>query len=155
MHSKVSTRLSLETEFRQAIRRGEFALYYQPKVLCETGQLSGAEALLRWEHPSRGLVTPDAFISIAEETGLIESLGTWVLREACTQVTAWQEAGLRALPIAVNLSSQFGGDDGLLMRLASWLNDTGMDTDLLVIELTESAINAKPGRRQCDAVAPA
>ena len=145
MHSKVSTRLSLETEFRQAIQLGEFALYYQPKVLCETGQLSGADALLRWEHPSRGLVPPDAFISIAEETGLIESLGEWVLREACTQVTAWQEAGLRALPIAVNLSrSQFGGDDGLLMRLASLLNDTGMDTDLLVIELTESAIMQNP-----------
>lgn len=90
-------------------------------------------------------MTPDAFLSIAEETGLIESLGEWVLREACTQVTAWQEAGLRALPIAVNLSrSQFGGDDGLLMRLASLLNNTGMDTDLLVIELTESAIRQNP-----------
>ena len=140
MQAVVSARLALETELRQAIEREELVLHYQPKMLCGTGALCGAEALVRWEHPSRGLLPPDLFIDIAEETGLIVPLGEWVLREACNQVVRWQEEGLRAVPVAVNLSpAQFNLED-LLARVASILNTTGMDANYLALEVTESTV---------------
>ena len=140
LHSIVSNRLSIETELRQGIERGELVLHYQPKVLGETGMVCGAEALVRWQHPSQGLLAPDMFIDIAEETGLIVPLGEWVLREACTQVTSWLAAGLRAVPVAVNLSSvQFHLKD-LLERVSFILNSTNMDTNYLDLEITESTI---------------
>ena len=95
LHTIVSNRLSIETELRQGIERGELVLHYQPKVLGETGMVCGAEALVRWQHPSRGLLLPDVFIEIAEDTGLIVPLGEWVLREACNQVVGWLEEGTR------------------------------------------------------------
>ena len=140
MQTSVSARLSLETELRQAIERDELTLHYQPKVLTETGTICGAEALVRWQHPSQGLLAPDAFISVAEETGLIVPLGEWVLRETCNQVMDWLDGGLRAVPVAVNLSAaQFDLED-LLMRLASILNGTGMDANYLALEVTESTV---------------
>ena len=144
IQSAVSRRLSLETELRRAIDRGELVLYYQPKVASSTGTISGAEALLRWQHPSLGLVGPDTFIDLAEETGLIVPLGSWVMREACTQVTDWLAAGVRAVPVAVNLSpTEFHFKD-LLMRVASILNDSGVDTDYLAIEITEGTVMRHP-----------
>ena len=140
MQTVVSARLALETELRQAIEREELVLHYQPKVLCGTGVICGAEALVRWQHPSRGLLLPDLFIEIAEETGLIVPLGEWVLREACNQVVRWLEEGLHAVPVAVNLSpAQFNLED-LLMRVASILNTTGMDANYLALEVTESTV---------------
>ena len=140
MHTSVSRRFSLESELRQAIERGELVLHYQPKVSVETRTIVGAEALVRWQHPSRGLLPPATFIEVAEETGLIVPLGEWVLREACNQVMSWTEKGLRPVPVAVNLSSaQFHLDD-LLARIILILNETAMNTDFLAIEVTESVI---------------
>lgn len=144
IQNTVSRRLSLETELRQAIDRGELVLHYQPKVACATGTISGAEALLRWQHPTLGLVGPDTFIDLAEDTGLIVPLGNWVLRSACTQVTRWLEAGVRAVPVAVNLSpTEFHFED-LLMRVASILNASGVDTDYIAIEITEGTVMRHP-----------
>ena len=140
MHTSVSRRFSMESELRHAIERGELVLHYQPKVSVETRAIVGAEALVRWQHPSRGLLPPATFIEVAEETGLIVPLGEWVLREACNQVMSWTEKGLRPVPVAVNLSSaQFHLDD-LLARIVLILNETAMDTDFLAIEVTESVI---------------
>ena len=140
LHTSVADRLSLEAELRQGIGRGELVLHYQPKVCTATRRLAGAEALVRWQHPTRGLVPPAAFIEIAEETGLIVPIGEWVLREACTQVMRWLESGLRPVPVAVNLSSaQFHLED-LLGQMMSVLNETTMDTRYLGIEVTESMI---------------
>lgn len=140
IHTSVSRRFSLESELRQAIERGELVLHYQPKVSVEARKIVGAEALVRWQHPSRGLLPPATFIEVAEETGLIVPLGEWVLREACNQVMSWMEKGLRPVPVAVNLSSaQFHLDD-LLARIVLILNETAMDTDFLGIEITESVI---------------
>ncbi len=140
MQSSVSAQLSLETELRQAVEREQLVLHYQPKVLTTTGTLCGAEALVRWQHPSRGLVAPDAFIAIAEETGLIVPIGEWVLRKTCEQVMEWLAVGLRAVPVAVNLSSAQFHQEDLLMRVASILNSTGMDANYLALEVTESTI---------------
>ena len=140
MRTSIAHRLSLESELRYAIARGELVLHYQPKVGAATRGLVGAEALVRWQHPDRGLVPPAEFIDIAEETGLILPIGEWVLREACTQVMDWLELGLRPVPVAVNLSSaQFHLED-LLGQTVSVLNDTGMDPHYLGIEVTESMI---------------
>ena len=140
MHTSVSRRFSMESELRQAIDRGELTLHYQPKVFVETRRVAGAEALVRWQHPTRGLLPPAAFIEVAEETGLIVPVGEWVLREACNQVMTWMEVGVRPISVAVNLSSaQFHIDD-LLGRIVSILNETAMDTNFLGIEVTESVI---------------
>ena len=140
MHTSVSDRLALEAELRQAVGRGEFELYYQPKVFAETRRIAGAEALVRWSHPTRGLVMPATFIGIAEETGLIAPIGEWVLRQASGQVMSWLEAGLPPAPLAINLSSaQFRLED-LLGSIVAILNQTTMDTTYLTSEVTESMV---------------
>ena len=145
MHTGVSERLSLEHELKQAIDRGELRLHYQEKTFTQSGRISGAEALVRWQHPSRGLMTPASFIEVAEETGLIVPLGDWVLRAACNQVMSWLEAGIRAVPVAVNLSSaQFHGTD-LLRSVTSILNETTLDPSYLAVEITESMIMRDTG----------
>ena len=144
LHTSVSGRLALEGELRQAIDREEFELYYQPKVFAESRRLAGAEALIRWNHPSRGLVMPATFIQIAEETGLIAPIGEWVLRQAGLQVMSWLESGLQPVPVAVNLSSaQFRLKD-LLGSIANILNEIAMDTHYLAVEVTESMIMRDP-----------
>ena len=105
MHRRISERVSLESELRQALDRGELVLHYQPKKCAASGRIAGAEALMRWQHPSRGLLSPRSFIEVAEDSGLIAPIGKWVLREACGQVMSWLESDLRAVPVAVNLSS--------------------------------------------------
>ena len=140
MHTSVSARLALELELREAVERSEFELYYQPRVFTESRRIAGAEALIRWNHPSRGLQSPATFIEIAEDTGLIVPIGEWVLREACWQVMNWLERGLQPVPVAVNLSSAEFRVKDLLGSIATILNETAMDTQYLTLEVTETAI---------------
>ena len=149
LHRSISKRLSLEQELRQAIERGEFLLHYQPKRFTGSGHISGAEALIRWQHPSQGLLSPGSFIDIAEETGLIVPIGEWVLRQACNQMMSWLESGLEAATVAVNLSSaQFHGTD-LLKRVVEILNETTLPPSYLALEVTESMI-MHDSREACD-----
>jgi len=135
-----SDRLALQTTLRYALERGELQLYYQPQVNLQTGQIVGAEALLRWHHPERGLVSPDKFIPLAEETGLIISIGEWVLHTACKQTKAWQNAGFSSLRVAVNLSSRQFSQIDLRHQLVQILMETGLDPKYIELELTESML---------------
>ncbi len=135
-----SDRLALQTSLRHALEREELRVYYQPQVNLETGQIVGAEALVRWQHPDRGLVAPDKFIPIAEETGLIVSIGEWVLQTACRQTKIWQTAGFPSLRIAVNLSSRQFSQIDLRKQLVQILMKTGLDPKHIELELTESML---------------
>ncbi len=137
-------RLSLESQLRRAIDRKELRLYYQPKMEIETDRIIGAEALMRWEHPELGLVGPDRFIPIAEETGLITSLGEWALRTGCQQNQAWQNAGLPPISVAVNVSARQFQNEGFVETIRSALVGSRMDPKHLVLELTESVIMENP-----------
>jgi PAS domain S-box-containing protein/diguanylate cyclase (GGDEF)-like protein len=133
-----SERFKLESALRRAIERDEFELHYQPQVTLGSGAIVGFEALVRWRHPERGLVGPGAFIALAEETGLILPIGEWVLRRACGQCRAWQDAGLPVVPVSVNLSArQFS--EQIPQTVRRILDETGLDPKLLELELTESA----------------
>ena len=144
MRASVSQRLTLEHQLRQAVERGEFVLHYQPKRFTDSGRLSGAEALIRWQHPSRGHLAPGAFIEVAEETGLIVPIGEWVLRQACNQVMEWLDSKQNAVPVAVNLSAaQFHGTD-LLRSIVEILNETTLVPNYLAVEITESMIMRDP-----------
>jgi diguanylate cyclase (GGDEF)-like protein/PAS domain S-box-containing protein len=138
MDSHSTKLLAMEAALRRAIESGELALHYQPKVDAATGAITGMEALVRWKHPDLGLVSPAHFIPLAEETGLIVPLSKWVLTEACSQNRAWQQQGLPALRIAVNLSPRQFIDENLAAETARVLNDAGMDPALLELEITES-----------------
>jgi diguanylate cyclase (GGDEF)-like protein/PAS domain S-box-containing protein len=140
MNDRAVERQSLEGSLRQAVARQEFILHYQPKVNLETGAITGAEALIRWLHPARGLLSPKQFVSIAEDSGLIVPIGQWTLREACRQAQAWQNAGLRPTPIAVNISAVEFRSEDFLADLRGILMDTGLDPRYLEIELTESVL---------------
>ena len=130
----------IEGGLRLALERQEFMLLYQPKINLETGVISGVEALVRWQHPLRGLIMPEQFVWIAEDCGLIVPLGTWVLREACRQAQAWQDAGLPPVPVAVNISAvQFRHKD-FQESLTGILKDTGLAPSYLELELTESVL---------------
>jgi predicted signal transduction protein with EAL and GGDEF domain len=138
--------LALESELRFALRRREFRLHYQAKFDVSTGRITGAEALLRWQHPTNGLMMPAHFIALAEETGLILPLGKWVLEQACAQNRAWQRSGLPPLRMAVNLSARQFGDEKLLTDIATCLARTGMNPSLLELEITESAVMHDPDK---------
>ncbi len=140
MNSVLVERRALEGSLRGALERGEFVLHYQPKVDLATGDMIGAEALIRWRHPERGLVEPQSFVPIAEENGLIVPIGQWVLREACRQVNAWRAAGLRAVPVAVNISAVEFRNRNFLRGVRQVLDETGLDPRLLEMELTESVL---------------
>ena len=132
--------LSLESALRGALENGEFVLYYQPLVTLEDGRIYGMEALVRWQDPVMGLVLPDRFIALAEETGLIVALGDWVLREACRQMRAWQEAGLGLRCLAVNLSPrQFRAPD-MVSKIEQVLAETGLPAHYLELEITEGSL---------------
>ena len=139
MNAKSVARLTLERDLRQALERGELALLYQPQVRIATGRTVGVEALLRWNHPERGLVRPAEFIGVAEETGLILPIGEWVLRAACKQARQWHQDGSAELRVAVNLSALQFQQRGLVAVVEKILSDTGVDPDWLVLEITESA----------------
>ncbi|MGO4376775.1 putative bifunctional diguanylate cyclase/phosphodiesterase [Pseudoduganella sp. RAF53_2] len=139
MNQRAKEHLRIESELRQALANDELLLYYQPKVSLRSGRIVGAEALLRWRHPVRGLVSPGVFIPVAEETGLIQELGLWVLDEACRQISAWKDANLMMPPVAVNLSArQF--DDKLPERVAEAMRRHGVQAEQLMLEITESLL---------------
>lgn len=142
MHANAVNLLQLETDLRRAIDRGEFFLEYQPIVALETGRLTGFEALVRWQHPERGLVSPIEFISVAEDTGYIVPIGRWVLFEACRQMQQWREAHAlkEPLSISVNLSSKQFTHANLLEQIVEVLRETRLDPLALKLEITESIV---------------
>jgi diguanylate cyclase (GGDEF)-like protein len=139
MNQHAREHLRIESELRDGLANGELLLYYQPKVSLRSGRIVGAEALLRWRHPVRGLVSPGVFIPVAEETGLIMELGNWAIEEACRQIRRWHDAGLAMPPVAVNLSArQF--DRGLPQRMADVLERHGVHPGQIMLEITESLL---------------
>jgi diguanylate cyclase (GGDEF)-like protein len=133
-------RLALESELRAALEKDELVLHYQPKVAMRSGRILGMEALVRWQHPRRGLIPPSEFIGFAEETGLIVPLGNWVLRDACRQNRAWQKMGIPDLVVAVNISGvQFQQPD-LVQTVARALEESGLAARYLELEITESVV---------------
>jgi diguanylate cyclase (GGDEF)-like protein len=144
MHAGIEDRVQMESELHQAIELKQFELYYQPKVDTRTGVVRSAEALIRWVHPSRGLVSPADFIPLAEECGLIGAIGEWVIREACRQARAWQEEGVPSLRISVNLSASQFREVGLVDSIRRALDDVGLLARYLEVELTESAVMSDP-----------
>ena len=140
MNVRAVERQSIEESLRRALKRDEFALHYQPKIDLRTGKITGAEALIRWHHPERGLVPPTDFIPVAEDCGLIIPIGNWVLAEACRQARAWLDAGLPVTTMAVNVSALEFNDDDFLDGVLTILEGTGLDPSLLELELTESVL---------------
>ena len=142
MHTAAVERLEMEADLRRALALGELVLHYQPIVDMESGCISSVEALVRWQHPTHGLLAPDAFITLAEETGLIGELGRFVLAEACERAAEWRRLypAARSLSVSVNLSPYQLGDDAIADHVAGALERSGLDPASLVLELTESAL---------------
>jgi diguanylate cyclase (GGDEF)-like protein len=140
MNARAVERQAIEEGLRRALEREEFMLHYQPKICLRTGAIIGAEALLRWAHPVRGLVPPSQFIPVAEDCGLIRPIGEWVLQNACAQARTWQDIGLSFGTMAVNVSAVQFMDESFLGRLLTILDETGLDPKLLELELTESVL---------------
>jgi diguanylate cyclase (GGDEF)-like protein/PAS domain S-box-containing protein len=138
MSAGARSRLSMENALFHAVERNELLLHYQPLISAKTGRLAGVEALLRWQHPEYGLVPPGEFIPIAEETGLIDSIGEWVLRTACTQMNEWYRSGLPKISVSVNLSSRQFRQESLAGTIKKVLRETSFDPQNLELELTES-----------------
>ena len=145
MNQRSAARLQLNTDLRRAIERREFVLHYQPKVELASGALIGAEALLRWNHPQRGMVSPAEFIPALEESGQILAVGEWVLQEACAQLRRWCEQGLEPTPVAVNISAKQFQRSDLDAVVERTLQGSGMTAELLELEITESSLMEKPG----------
>jgi EAL domain-containing protein (putative c-di-GMP-specific phosphodiesterase class I) len=140
MNVRAVERQSIEEHLRHALERNELTLHYQPKIDLDTGAITGAEALIRWTHPTRGPISPDQFIPIAEDCGLILPIGGWVLREACAQARAWEDAGLPVITMAVNISALQFRKSNFLEDVYAALIETGLDPKYLELELTESAL---------------
>jgi EAL domain-containing protein (putative c-di-GMP-specific phosphodiesterase class I) len=140
MNERINERLSLENALRRALERKEFLLHYQQKVDLRSGRLTGAEALVRWAHPELGLLRPERFIPLAEETGLIVKIGEWVIRETCLQVREWLDRGLDPGLVSVNLSARQFRQEGLVRSISRILTETAIDPRNLEIELTESMV---------------
>jgi len=140
LNIKVMEQMMLENSMRRALERNEFFLLYQPQVDARTGKIIGAESLLRWNHPDMGLLTPERFIYLAEETGFIVQLGEWVLLTACRQNKEWQNLGFPPVRVSVNLSSKQFGQQRLDEMISAILLETGLDPQWLELEITESAI---------------
>ncbi|TIT03412.1 MAG: EAL domain-containing protein, partial [Mesorhizobium sp.] len=130
----------LQEELRNALVRSEFTLVYQPQVDLRSGQVFAVEALVRWNHPTRGTIPPTAFIPTAEETGLIVPIGDWVLHEACRQAKAWQDAGLPPMTVCVNVSARQFRERNLISRVVNALTESGLEAGYLELEVTESLI---------------
>ncbi|HEX7954896.1 MAG TPA: EAL domain-containing protein, partial [Burkholderiales bacterium] len=140
MNTHTLARLALESSLRHALERNELLVYYQAKMSIGTSRISGMEALLRWRHPDLGMVPPVQFIPIAEEIGLIESIGQWVIRTACRQNKEWQDQGLPRVPVAVNISARQFNEGNLVESILSILRETRIDPQCLELEITESMI---------------
>jgi len=139
MDARARERFRVESDLREALERMQLRLFYQPQVDSHTSRVGGYEALLRWNHPERGLLGPDAFLGVAEETGLIVPIGEWVLKQACAQCSQWHRRGHRC-SIAVNLSARQFGQDGLLETVKESLEQSGLGGNFLELELTESLL---------------
>jgi diguanylate cyclase len=144
MDAGIEDRVQLESDLHHAVALNQFELYYQPKVDTQTGEVRSAEALIRWIHPMRGIVSPAEFVPLAEECGLIGEIGGWVIREACRQTRVWQIDGVPSLRVSVNLSASQFRDSGLLDLIRSALDDAGLEPRYLEVELTESAVMSDP-----------
>jgi diguanylate cyclase (GGDEF)-like protein len=145
MNANIGERLALEADLWHAVERDELLLHYQPKVELPTGRIIGMEALIRWNHPKRGMVSPAAFIPVAEESGLILEIGRWVIATACAQSVAWRDAGIAPIPMAVNISTRQLHDPDIVNVVRTVLAMSGLDPEHLELEVTESAamVNAK------------
>ena len=144
LQSHTPEKLALEAGLRHGLERNEFRIHYQPKVDMATGEITGVEALLRWQHPEKGLLLPEKFIRLAEETGAIIPIGLWTLREVCMRVKSWREAGLPPMPVAVNLSASQFRHEHLVPQLEEILRSTGLDAGVLELEITESMVMQDP-----------
>jgi EAL domain-containing protein (putative c-di-GMP-specific phosphodiesterase class I) len=142
MKARAVDRQAIEADLHRAVRKQEFLLHYQPRVNLRTGAICGTEALVRWQHPDRGLTEPAGFIAVAEECGLISSIDRWVVHEACRQARTWQAAGLPHLPVSVNVSAVELLDRDFVGSLRDILASTGLDPRYLEIELAESSLMA-------------
>lgn len=140
MDERIRERMELEGYLRYAVERNELLLHYQPRICMSSGQMVGMEALVRWQHPVLGLVSPLRFIPVAEESGLIEQIGLWVLRTACAQVKRWQQQGLPPLRVSVNLSARQFQQQGLACGVQTTLEQCGLDAACLELEITESTV---------------
>ncbi|MCA1908676.1 MAG: EAL domain-containing protein [Magnetospirillum sp.] len=140
MNNKAKSRLDLEARMRRALANEEFVVFYQPKVSAENNRIVGAESLIRWIDPDRGMVNPGEFIPVAEETGLIEQIGTWVLRRSCQQLREWQDQGLSTVKVSVNVSARQFKSRGLLDIVTGVLAETRLDPKWLELEITESML---------------
>ena len=140
MNAKARNRLVLEKRMRTALANDEFVLFYQPKVEPKTSRVKGAEALIRWMDPTHGMIGPGEFIPVAEESGLIIDIGTWVLRQACFQIKAWQAAGYAPIRISVNVSTQQFKAKDLLDKVKAALSDAALEAKWLELEITESML---------------
>ncbi|KAM3101990.1 putative bifunctional diguanylate cyclase/phosphodiesterase [Phormidesmis sp. 146-12] len=140
MDAVEAERRLIESDLGKALEQSEFQLYYQPQVNLMTGQIVGVESLIRWCHPQRGMIPPNAFIPVAEEMGLIIPIGEWVLRTACLQAQQWQQMSLQPLQVSVNLSMRQFQQADLAQRVAQILQETGLAPELLVLELTETCL---------------
>jgi len=146
MNQRAIETMELENALRQALERSEFRLHYQPKVDLASGRITGCEALIRWQNPQRGMVAPNDFIPLAEETGLIVALGAWVLEEACRQMQVWQAEGLQGLSVAVNLSARQFRTGDLPQLVREILQKTALDPCWLELEMTESMVMDNPAK---------
>jgi diguanylate cyclase (GGDEF)-like protein/PAS domain S-box-containing protein len=140
MNERALHRLALENQLRWALEREEFRVYYQPQVNIDTGQITGMEALVRWQHPEMGLIAPAEFVPLAEDTGLIALIGEWVLKTACAQTKSWQDCGFKNLRVAVNLSPRQFQQPDLVLIIERMLAETGFDASCLELEVTESSV---------------
>lgn len=144
MDTVTRERVKLESDLHEALARQQFELHYQPKVDATTDCVNSAEALIRWRHPQRGLLLPGEFIPLAEECGLINAIGEWVLREACRQCKAWQREGLSPLRVAINVAASQFRQGNLLNTIRHAVDDVGLDPRYLELEITESAVMTNP-----------
>jgi len=142
--SRQTTALELEMDLRHAIKRNEFELYYQPIVSAVTGKFAAYEALIRWRHPSRGLLAPGAFLGLLNDTGLIVSAGRWVFEQVCRQAKEWETAAGRIISVSLNLSAPEFGAPGLVKAISETIDETGVNPESITVEITEGALVAYP-----------
>jgi diguanylate cyclase (GGDEF)-like protein len=140
LNVRMASRFVMESELSRALERGELSMHYQPQCSLQTGVIVGAEALMRWKHPTRGMVAPGEFIKLAEETGLVLPIGAWAIENVCGQLKAWRDAGVKSPPVAVNLSARQFQQKDLVRTVRRALENSGVPGRQLVLELTESAV---------------
>jgi EAL domain-containing protein (putative c-di-GMP-specific phosphodiesterase class I) len=140
MNERAFESLTMENDLRKALENDELLLYYQPQIDIINGKVIGVEALIRWQHPERGMVSPADFIPVAEKNGLINPIGEWVLRTACNQSRTWQDAGMSPIPVSVNIASLQFQQSNFIQIVSNALNDSGISSADLILEITESTL---------------